>query len=241
MKVFVFLYFILMTAASAITCAISGDYAPYQFSKSGVPAGVDIELIELYNKKASIPVKVVQMNWDQALSKLYYTDQIDCVWGMELAEKRNEKFLVSKPFYERTSSLFIRPDSLYKSPTEFKGKVVVGDKDSAMEEYIRNSEEWKGVRIRHTVTKNEALQLLMDKKVAGIILPLGVGRYLEKEQKLKLKLFKSAKKRTPVGVAVRKGKQDLGKAIQKGLNQVSIKDIDKVLKKWSLSSPSKAL
>lgn len=218
--------------AHALTCAIATGYAPYQFVKDGTPAGIDAQIVGLYNEVADHKIKLVTMSWDEALAKLYYTNELDCVWGMETDDTRQERFLLSKEIYSRQSTLFLHKSSKFENLKDLQGQTIVGDKNSDLEDEIRMSPLSEKFRIRHSETKKAGMELLKQGKVFGVVMPYRVGKYFESAMGLELKVGLTSKKKTPVGVAVKKGREELLDQIQATLDKIPKKKITKALKEW---------
>lgn len=230
----------LATASSTFTCGISLGYPPYQYVKNEVAQGIDPQIAELFNQTSEIKVKLRPMPWKTALAKLYYTDELDCVWGMEKSNVRAERYLLSRPIYDRRSALFVLDESNVSDFNDLKNKVIIGDKSSALDEEIRKT-NIPGIRIRETMTKEMSYQLLKEKKVFGIVLPFAVGKYLSQRNGGHIKAALVAKQDTPVSVAVKKGNEELLKQIEDGVQKIPREKIEEIVAPWRYPTPSSGL
>lgn len=216
-------------AAWALVCAVSVGYPPYQYLNEAKPAGIDPKTIRLYNRFAENKITIQAMEWNKALSKLYYSRDLDCVWGMEADNKRREKFAFSSPIYKRDSSLFVLADKNIDSVSDLKGNVIVGDKDSLLESELRDQFSW--IRIRHANTKEQAMQMLKNQQALGVIMPSKVAKFLAKESGINIKKIYSAKTSMPVVVAVKKERKALLNEIETNLKKIPKEELEKVLRK----------
>lgn len=227
-KAFVLIIGCFPLASWALVCAVSVGYPPYQYLKEEKPAGIDPETMRLYNRFADNKIEIQPMEWDKALSKLYYSKDLDCVWGMEADKKRREKFAFSSPIYKRDSSLFVLADKNIDSISDLKGQVIVGDKDSLLERELRDKFSW--IRIRHAKTKKQAMQLLKNQQALGVIMPSKVAKFLANEEKVDIKKIYSAKTTMSVAVAVKKERTALLNKIENILKKIPKKELEKVLR-----------
>lgn len=219
---------LLSFASWGMVCGVSIGYPPYQYLKEGKPAGIDPAIMRLYNRYADNKISIQPMEWDKALSKLYYSKDLDCVWGMEADNKRREKFSFSSPIYHRDSSLFVLAESGVGSIPDLKGQVIVGDKDSLLEDELRGKYSW--IRIRHAKTKAEAMQMLKSKQASAVVMPSKVAIFLAKKLEIDIEKIYSADKTMPVVVAVKKERKDLLAKIEKTLRLIPKKELEKILK-----------
>lgn len=89
-------------------CGLSIGYPPYQFeTKNKKATGFDADVLRLVFNKAQKDMKITQMQWNDAVSLLYYSNELDCVGGMEINDKRKERFDFSTSYYSRKIVIFI--------------------------------------------------------------------------------------------------------------------------------------
>ncbi|MAX67905.1 MAG: hypothetical protein CME66_13290 [Halobacteriovoraceae bacterium] len=229
MKIIICLFLCLSLRAYALTCALSIEYPPYQYVKDGRTTGLDAKLIKLYNQYTNEKIKMISMKWDLALSELYYSNKFDCIWGMEVTDARQKRYLLTKPIYKRSSTLFVHESSNIKSLNDIKYKIIVGDKDSTLEQEIKKSKKFKSTRIKHLPTKELAMKHLKQKKVSAVIMPNAVGIYLAKKLNVNIRQVFTAREKTPVAVAVKKGNEKLYQMIQETLSKIPTHEIEKII------------
>ncbi|EQC46011.1 ABC transporter, substrate-binding protein, family 3 [Bacteriovorax sp. Seq25_V] len=191
-------------AVEGVTCGLSTGYPPYQYVENGVPHGIDAEIIKLYNLKFDTDIGITQNNWDALVSSFYFRGEPVCLMGMEITEKRDQRFAFSEVLYYRESVLFVLSSSKISSFTDLKDKVISGDKDSRLDNFLKAHEEFD-IRLKYFQTKEKAFQNLISGKVSGVIAPLRVGKYLLKNKSSYSIIRAGETMKSPVAVAFKKG------------------------------------
>ena len=174
------------------------------------------------------------MKWDDAVSYLHYTDELDCICGMEITESRQKKFDFTTPYYSRNIAVFVRNDN--KSITTLKdliGKKLTADKDSTIESLLKEKGLFEKIRIKETFSKEESMKLLKKREFDAMIAPKEVGIYLAEKYKVKVKIIAIAEDASPVAIAVKKGNLELLNLLEKTLQElIKEGEIEKVYNNW---------
>lgn len=220
----------------ALNCAISNERPPFQFERKGKAVGLDVDYVNLYNKHAFEKIQLSKMSWVDALAKLYFTKEIDCVWGIKDSAKASSRFLISKRIYKSVPVLFINKKSNFLGVSDLESKTVAADESFELNKVFKGGEAPKGLRIRKTKSHKESLSLLRDGKVFGAILPETAAKFMAKRMDLELRVAVRGQMGNGIGIAVKKNDwKTLGK-IEKALERIPKVEVETVLKKWSLNN-----
>lgn len=216
------------------SCGLSTGYPPYQFRVNDKTTGFDADVLRLVFEKANKELKFKQMKWSDIFSLLYYSNELDCVGGMEINKERKEKFDFTSPYYSRKIVLF----TLSKNTTITKiedliGKKITGDKHSSIENLLKEKGLSEGIRIKRAKSKEESMLLLKSGVFSAMIAPKAVGLYLAKKYDVSVKILLETKYGSPVGIAVKKDNQELLQILENSL-LLLIQDgeIDKLYNNW---------
>ena len=218
--------------ALALECAISVGYPPFQYTIENFPAGIDNRIVQEFNRTSSIKIKLTPMIWDEALSQLFFTKKIQCVFGMEINDARDQRYLITKPIYQRRSALFVLADSDISSLDDLIGKKIATDLDSQLETELKKSKKYRDIRFASTQSKAESLIQLKSKTVKAAIMPERVGLYLARELGVEIKILHKAKIPTRVGIALNKDNLEGFKLLQKELDNFDANIIERIFKDY---------
>ncbi len=221
--------------AYGLECGIAKGFPPYQFTANGVPTGVDVDFIDLFNSVGPLKIKINQDRWLGQVEKLESTDKLDCIFGMEKSKDREEKFLFSTPIYDRYSAVFILSGTKLKGLSDLRGKDVSGDKDSEIEKLLMDRGLYSAIHLRYPKSKFEAMRMLNDKKLVAAVMPLAVGLHLSQRLNVDVEVFKISKRKISTGVAVKKDRTDLLVKINKQIkSMLDHKRFSEIMRKWEL-------
>ncbi|GEM_PF-4113162 len=163
--------------AKEFKCGMAEGYAPFQYVVKGKGAGIDMEIVKVFNKIGPHKIIVSTGHWDDLVAELFHTKRIDCLIGMEKSSRREDIFTFSNVVYQRESSIILREDSSISKLTSLKGKLVCGDKDSPVESYLLGLEKIS-MRVIYMETKEKCMVALRDGLVSAAILPDKVSNFL---------------------------------------------------------------
>jgi len=199
------------TVKNIYVLGLSDGFPPYQFKNTqGEATGFDAEVLRLLFQKEEKKVVFLQMNWDDVVGTLMFTNKLDCVGGMEINEVRKKYFDFTSPYYSRKIAVFIQSDnSTIKQLEDLIGKTITGDRHYSLEKRLKKMGIRKHIRIKQTKSKEESIRLLKTEQVVAVIAPKEVGFYLAKKLNIKVKIIAEANQGSPVGIAVKKGNYQL--------------------------------
>lgn len=204
-------------------------FPPFQFVEKEKPAGIDVEILNSFTKKTNFKIKIVQMNWSDVISKFNFTDDIDCIWGIERGPERDRRFLFSDSIYARSSTLFTLKDSKLKTIKSLKGHFVGADEDSHLNHELLKS----SIRFKKFKTKEESIEGLIKNDISAAIMPRFVGHYLAKKYNIELYEIKVSSHPSEVSIAFKKRDAALLGDFNKLLKRDDIRfEVIKILEKW---------
>ncbi|EQC49609.1 ABC transporter, substrate-binding protein, family 3 [Bacteriovorax sp. BSW11_IV] len=205
-------------------------FPPFQFVENDRPAGIDVEILNSFTQQTNFKIKIVQMNWSDVISKFNFTDNIDCIWGIERGPERDRRFLFSDSLYSRASTLFSLKNTKFKTIKSLKGHFVGADEDSQLNhELIKSS-----IRFKKFKTKEQSIEGLIKGDISAAIMPRYVGHYLAKKHQIELYEIKKSQHPSEVSIAFKKRDSDLKNDFNKLLKRDDIKsEIIKILERWA--------
>jgi ABC-type amino acid transport substrate-binding protein len=220
----------------AYISGVADGFPPYQFkSKKEDIIGFDADVMRMVFKKMGKNLTFKQMKWNDVVGTLMFTEKIDCVTGMEINPIRERHFDFTSPYYIRKTALFTLFDNTdIKQLEDLPGKIIAGDKGSYLEMQLEKLGIKKDIRIKHTSSKEESMQLLKTGKFSAIIAPKEVGLYLAKKLHVNVKIVAVAAQGSPVAIAVKKGNSQLLNMLENSLQQlIQDGEIKKLQLSWN--------
>jgi len=125
-------------AKDTLFIAMYSDFSPYTFiNAEGKPAGLFVDIWNLWAKKSSKRIEYIFGNWADSLNNLK-TGRADIHSGLFHSDSRAQWLDYSKPFYETSAYLFFPSDQ--KEPTKkdfYAGGKIGTIKGSYHEEHLR--------------------------------------------------------------------------------------------------------
>jgi polar amino acid transport system substrate-binding protein len=217
-----------------LDCGMAKGYPPYQYlDAEGEPAGLDVEVAQLIFARLKIKGRMVSGAWDDIVANLRL-GRLDCVCGMEINRERMNFFSFTSPYYSRKVVIFLRGDETsIGSVDDLVGKAVAGDRNSFVEQYLKERGLLSLIRIVKTKTKEQSMRMLKEGRVVAAIAPLAVGRLLAEREDLAVRIMDVGDPGSPVGFAVEKGNVDLLRRLEETLEALRREGALKpVLDRW---------
>ena len=220
--------------ATSLTCGMARGYPPYQFlDDDGDAAGLDAEVARLIFDRLGVRGHTVPGPWDDIVAQLRL-GRLDCVCGMEINRARMHFFAFTEPYYTRKVVIFLRLDEAgIRSVGDLVGRAVAGDRNSFVEEYLKERGLLNLIRIVKTKSKAQSMRMLKDGKVVAVIAPLAVGRFLAGREDLDVRVMDVGDPGSPVGFAVEKGNVVLLRELERALEALKREGaLQPVLERW---------
>lgn len=213
--------------ADTLRIGVEGNYPPFsQVAPDGTLSGFDIEIAQALCDEMKVTCEMVQQEWDGMIPALNAKKFDIIVASMTITEKRKQVVDFSDPYYD-VPSRFVAKERAFTgySPEDLKGKTIIVLRNSPRADYI-------------AANYPDSETLLVDKETA-VYLELAAGRgdiafgssVVSGESFLKQPEGKgfaqagdaiSLTQSTDggVGIALRKGEDELKSNINKALAEV---------------------
>ena len=219
--------------AERFTLGFATGYPPYQFTESGQPAGLDIEIAGVLAKEG-LNFSIIQDNWDDIVAMLRNRTRVDIVGGMEINAERQAWFDFSPALYRRRNVLFVpADDTTIRGLGDLVGKKVSGDRGSYVENKLATMGIKDAIRLVEYGSKEESMQALKVGKVVASIMPEAVGFYLAKRFGVRVRLVDVGDPGSPVGFAVRRGDTATLAAVDAAIRKaLATRAFDSIFGKW---------
>lgn len=217
----------------SITVVDDAAYAPFAFlDANNQPAGITIDLWQLWSRKTGIAVNFRLMQWDAALEEVR-NDRADAVGGIFATGERRRSFAFSQPFYSLTTALFFHKQiSGIRGLEDIQGfpvGVVAGD--SAIE-LIRT--QLPTAQLLEYPSAGALVEAAVHGQVKVFVVDGIVGRFYLARYDLKGMIREASR---PVAVnevmtAVRLENTALLGVIQQGFNRITSEEIKQIMTAW---------
>jgi PAS domain S-box-containing protein len=216
-----------------ITVVDDQAYAPFSFlDANGQPAGITIDIWELWSRKTGIQVDYQVMQWDAALQQVR-TGHADAVGGLFVTDERRRFFTFSQPFLTLTTSLFFHEQiSGVRGLEDIQGFPVGVVVDDSAIELIRS--RFADAQILEYPDVATLVEAAVRGTVKVFVADGETGRfYLAKFDQREV-IREAAR---PVAVnelvaAVRKDNPHLLAVIQEGFNRITPREISQIKAIW---------
>lgn len=225
-----------LAAEDVVKLALADGYPPYQFKNdAGEPVGIDVDIVKLLGERLGIAIEIVQGPWDSMVTALRL-GEVECIGGMEINEKRQRIFDFTTPYYSRKGVVFtLSENTMVQNLHDLQKKIIAGDRQSYVDYLLADLGLKNKIRIRHTKSKDQSMQLLQRGEVVAVVAPKAVGFYLAKKYGLSVRIINDSDPGTPVGLAVSKGESELLQRLESALSGLREQGrIAEVLKKWQI-------
>lgn len=227
-----------------ITCAVSPDYAPYEYLDlvTNEVKGSDIVLAQYIADQLGVDLKIEQMSFETCLAAAQ-TGSVDmCIsslsWKPERAEvlALSEYYNKSSAFFDQTILVKAEEAAQYQTAADFTGKKVAAQNGTTqMEMTTQQIPEVEAVPIS---LMNDGVLLLMEGKVDGVACQVDVAQsFVDNYDELAIPEFLFDFEELGNVVATQKGNDALLEKINEILVQV---EADGLYSQWLAEATSDA-
>lgn len=221
--------------AGKILVAIDATYPPMESEgPDGKPVGFDIEFANELAKRLGVKTEFMIMNWDGILAGLNSKRYDVIISSMNITDERKKQ--VDFVEYVRMSQLFIaKKGQIVSNEKDLAGKVIAVQADTTSHEFVESKRKggiaMKDVKAFKLAT--DAFAAVKAGQAEVIVVDEPVGKYYAKQDPATFQITGRAMAPEPVGVATRKGDEDLSKEIGKAVDAMR-KDgtLKKLSEKW---------
>ncbi|MDR1709902.1 MAG: transporter substrate-binding domain-containing protein [Candidatus Accumulibacter sp.] len=214
----------------------TGNYRPFEYrdEKTNAIVGYDIDLAALIAKKIGVPLEAQDMQF-QALIPSLQNGRVDIVIAaMYITPARREVVDFANPYMETGMVLVVRKDDTkVKGSKDLEG-LTVGVKAGATSEHVAEGIQKEGVKFTikpYRETVDYAMDLSngrLDAAVNDLLNQLELNKVYPN-----LKIVGEPFTKAELGIAVRKGDDDLIKLVNTVLEEIKANgEGEKLYKKW---------
>ncbi|MDW7673488.1 MAG: transporter substrate-binding domain-containing protein [Bacillota bacterium] len=226
---------------------IGGDenYPPYEYvDEDGVYRGFNVDIIKAVALQQGLEISFRPMPWSEAVIALA-NGEVHAIQGMTQTKIRQEKFLFSDPYVVNSQAIFVLKDRSYPiSLADLKGRTVAVQEFDYAHDLLNAME---GVTLAVASDQEEAIDLLLEKKVDAFVGNRLTGMYLIQKHKKwdQIKIIGEKLEPTEYGLAVTKENEVLLELFNQGIAKIKDNGIyDEIYKKWfgeEVSPPNRLL
>jgi len=222
--------------AKTIVFACNPTWPPMEFIGEGKQIyGFDIDFMRAAGKEAGFEVDFQNTAWDGIFAGLAANRYDAICSSVSITEERKKSMDFSVPYYKVRQALVVPADSAAKSLADLKGNTVGAQISTTGHFAIKRAE---GVKDKYYDEVGLAFEDLFNGRVAAVVCddPVAAQYALQSEKykgKFKIGGIVETDEAEYYGVAVKKGDKETLALINKGIEAVKAKGIDKeLLKKW---------
>lgn len=200
-----------------LSAATEGTYPPFSMrAPDGELDGLEIRVMGEIAKRLGLEYKPVIVKWESVLIGLE-ADQYDIVSvAMDITAERQKKVLFSDGWLESGGRVVVRKDSDITSPDQVEGRPVGG---LVASNWTKIAEDL-GAEVKSYKAESDAMQDLANGQVDAIITDAVAAAYAIQKSNLPLRLVEQPVSSIQKGFAIKKGKPNLAKAVNKALAEM---------------------
>ncbi|TRB22392.1 transporter substrate-binding domain-containing protein [Rhizobium rhizogenes] len=194
--------------------ATEGTFAPFSMrAPDGSLDGLEIRVMKEVAKRLDLAYTPVLIKWDSLLVGLQ-ADQYDVISAsMDITPERQKKVTFANGWLESGGRIIVSKGSPIKSAADLKGKTVGALVSST---FAKIAEE-KGAVVKGYKAEADAMQDLVNGNIDATITDSIAGAYAVKNAHMPLEMTDDYVSHIQKGFAIKKGKPELVKAINKAL------------------------
>lgn len=200
-----------------LSVATEGTYAPFSMrDPSGKLDGLEIRVMEEISRRLGLEYKPVIVKWDSVLIGLE-AEQYDVISAaMDITEERQKKVLFSNGWLESGGRVVVANDSEITSPDQLPGRKV----GALVASNWTKIAEALGAEVKSYKAESDAMQDLANGQVEAVITDAVAASYAIQTSSLPLRLIEEPVSSIQKGFAIKKGKPNLARAINKALAEM---------------------
>ncbi len=219
-------------AETTIVFATDATWPPMEFVDNHKQVvGYAMDFVTAAGKEAGFTPVFKNTAWDGIFAGLAAGKYDAVVSSVSITEERKKAMDFSEPYFTVRQALIVNKSSAVKTLAELKGQKVGGQIGTTGYFVIKGTE---GVEPKSYDEIGLAMEDLNVGRLAGVVCddPVAANYALAKyKDNLKIAAILESGEAENYGIAVNKGKADLLALINKGINAVKAKGLDKDLKK----------
>lgn len=206
-------------AAGEIKIGTEGTYAPFSYhDKDKKLTGFDVEVAEAIAKKLGVKPVFVETKWDSMIAGLD-AGRFDTVANqVSVTDERKKKFDFSTPYiYIHETLMTKKENNTIKSMADVKGRKLA---QTVSSNFGKDAEK-AGATLVPVEGFQQAVDLVTSGRAEGTLnTDVVLADYLKQKPDTDLKVAYRAKESTVCALPVKKGNEDLLKAINQALDEL---------------------
>lgn len=199
--------------------------------------GVVVDYINSISLEMGFELQLYPQLWESALNSLSKGETDVC--DMFMSEERSKYYLFSKPIYNLGAVLAVGREDYQNNIATINSMTIATQKGDYTNEFLMKN--YPGAKLTNVSDINEALKLLVDGKVDGVVGDEPVVLYQLGQNNLsnKVKITGEPLYKNEVVFAVPKSEPELVSILDKGIDLINSKgQLEKIQQKWfGISTP----
>lgn len=198
-----------------LSAATEGTFPPFSMTDTGGKLdGLEIRVMAEIAKRLNLTYKPVILKWESMLIGLQ-ADQYDMTsTAMDITEERQKAVTFADGWLESGGRLIVKRGSPIAAPEAIKGKTVGVLVAST---WAKLAEGLGAKEVKQYKSETDALQDLVVGNIDGVVTDAIAGAFAIENSKLPLSMVSPALSSIQKGFAIKKGKPNLTRAINKAL------------------------
>ena len=201
-----------------ITFATEGTYAPYSFHDANNLVGFDVEIARAIAEKLGVEARFTETQWDGIIAGLD-AGKYDAISNqVSITDERKEKYLFSDPYTYVYGVVIVNEENNdINSFEDLNGKDV---SLTITSNWAQVAESYGG-KIVSTSGFNESIQLVLQNRADATVNDnVTFYDFIANQPDAKAKIVATSDEATESAILIRKGDDDLQKAINDALSQL---------------------
>ncbi len=218
---------------NTLVIAVDKNYPPFtMLNAEGKPAGMFVDLWRLWAEKSGQKIEFRITEWNETLTGLK-NGEADIHSGLFRSKERETWLDFSQPFYEAESAVFCSvKNSQINEIKDLSGKKVGAVIGTHQADYLR--EKYPDINVILLNNNNEIFSAMAKEEITALIEEIIPMRMMTIQMGMQgdFKYLKDTVYSQNIFAAVCKGNTKLLSIIDKGLNQISNKEILEIESRW---------
>ncbi len=222
-------------SAGELTVALTGAYPPFSLiNEQNQVVGFDVDIGTEIAKRMGVKAKIITTAWDGILAGLIAGKYDTIIGSMTATAERKQVVDFVGPYYHDGRAVFVSTSSTLSKLGDLKNKKVGVTLGETHEKWA-NAQSDMGWNVRTYKGLPELILELKNNRIDAFIIDSIPGKVAAtKGQAIKMMNVDSLDGgNLPIGIAIRQGNPDLGKAMQSALDSMMADGTyEKISLKW---------
>lgn len=217
------------------------DWPPFNFADNGVPKGFSVDYMNLVASKVGLSVDYITGPlWNDYL-EMMKTGELDVMLNIVRTPEREKYLLFTEPYADNPNAILSKKTTLYRSLNELSGKTVAVTKGFFYEEILaRDFQDINVLPLKDTHQTMIAVSVGTADAAFGEMAVLNhlINEHFMNDVDISAALELGGEEYSLLNLATRKNLPDLRSILQKGMNAVTIQEVNSLKEKWFLGGIS---